>query len=327
MKKYCLRLLAAALACLMLLTGCGEGSEKKTDKEKKREKTVSVDCLISMEQDYGDGAVVLKVSYKDDGILLSPPELVDAYMELYTPQGLEIYSLYYNEEGTQRYRMDYTYDENGRKTESLQTNLIENRIANRGTYTYDDKGNLLRISDFTEGGYLINYAEFGYDDRGYPASYDYVDHEGTNLWHYDYTCDDSGRIVTGTVRYILQDDQLTQLGYYTCSYDDAGRLVSQIWKTTKNSYFVFQDYYYTYDEAGRLIGARTVDDDGEVDSNVVYTYDDQGRLLSIVDDVEGSSLSFNYGTMELSAKLAEDAKTWSTQGLIQVMAPMPEYER
>lgn len=327
MKESVLRLVAVVLACLMLLAGCGVSSEKKGDTEAKQEQTVTVECLISMEEDYGDGAAVRYVSYEEDGVILSSPELVDTYINCYAPDGRELSSLYYNEEGVQRYRMDYTYAENGLKTESLQTNLIENKVANLAVFTYDDRGNLLRISDYASGDVATGYSAFAYDEQGFPVSYDYVDREGTNLWHYDYTCDDSGKIVTGSVCYILLDDQLTQLGYYTCTYDDGGRLVSQVWKTTQRSYFVFSDYFYTYDEAGRLINARTVDEDGEVDSDVTYTYDDQGRLSSVADAVDDTNISFTYGTMELSAKLAEDAKTWSTQGLIQVMAPMPEYER
>lgn len=327
MKKCYLRIVAAAMACMILLAGCGEKDEKKTDREKQHEETVTVECLVSLTQDYGDGAAVRAVRYEEQGVCLSATELVDAYVDLYTPDGRQLQSVYYNEEGVKRYCIDYTYNEKGLKIGSLQTNTIENEVANRGEFTYDDAGNLLRISDYAGGKVSAGYAEFAYDDQGFPVSYDYVDHEGTNLWHYNYTCDDNGRIVTGTVEYILTDNQLTQLGYYTCTYDEAGRLTSQCWTTTQRSYFVFSDYFYTYDEEGRLIRAQVVDDDGEIDSDTVYTYDDQGRLLSIADEADNVSMVFNYATVELPEKLAEDARIWSTQGVIQVMAPMPEYER
>lgn len=309
------KLLALALAAMLLLTGCKAGKQEKTVK------TVEVECLVSVQQRYGDSNEVLNVSYDTDGATFSASELIDTYVDVYAFDGSQKSSLFYNDEGIQRYRIDYSYDKD-LKTESLQTNLVENDVASRSIFTYDEAGNLQRLESHGNGDVYINHTAYAYDDRGFLESCDFFDMEGTNLWHYDFTCDDSGKVIGFTICY-----EGMELGRYTCTYDDAGHLVSQTWTTTNQTYFVHFDYFYTYDESGRLTQACKAEPDGTERNKTVYTYDDQGRLVSIVDTVDDSEITFNYGVLNVPEQVAEEAQAFSVQGVIRAFAPEPEYER
>ncbi len=321
------------LLLLALLTGCGSGTAPQGESTPTKAPTedptvtVSLECVTKIVSTYDGVEQTAAIRYEADGIHIVPDTTGSRYETVLDPNGKEIYELGYNDENILKYRIDYTYDKAGNLLEWLNYDVEDDEVASRTTHIYDEKGREIKTTTNhrrdTPGGYY----EFTYDAKGHIASRSYTDMDGVNTWNYTYTCDDSGRIVNGTISYPLYDNSNhQQLGYYTLSYDDAGRLTVQRWTETHRSMFIHSDYFYTYNEAGFLTSYRKVDDDGEVDDDMVYNYDSNNRLVSIEDLVEGSKVTFIYEQMELSPLVSDIAAFFTQTGLIQYYAPMPEYQ-
>lgn len=324
--------LISILLLLTLLTGCGstpasQDSVPTTAPTEPTQATVTVECITGIVAAYAGGEETAAIRYETDGIHIVPDSTGSRYETVLDPNGKEIYELRYNEENILTYRTDYTYDEAGNLLEWLNYDTVDDQVASRTTHIYDEAGREIKTTTNYRNDIPGGYYDFTYDANGHIASRSYTDMEGVNTWNYTYTCDASGRIVTGTISYPLYNNSNhEQLGYYTLSYDEGSRLTAQRWTETHRSIFVHSDYFYTYNEAGLLTSSRKVDSDGEVDDSVVYNYDSNNRLISIEDHVEGSTVTFVYSETELPAELAEAAAFFTQTGLIQYYAPMPEYQ-
>lgn len=331
-------ILALVLA-LLLLAGCTSGLEEDRNNEdrgdavsdpaqettQEQEVLVTVECLTSVISRSGDEERTATIGYEQDGIHVIPQELVDQYLTVCSPEGLELYELRYNEEGVNDRRSEYSYNEDGLRTEYRYYNLEDGVLSNWTVYTYDEDGHLLKTQGFYGKNYANGYWEYSYDDQGNRILSSYTDGEGKNTWRYTYTYDENGRILTESI-YVPYDSKEghDRLGYYTYSYDASGRLSKKIWTETQGSIFVHDDIHYTYNEAGLLTCSTQIDEHGKVDEVMTYTYDSQNRLISMVDEKYDYSVTYVYGQMELPQERAEDALVWSETGLIAYCVPQPE---
>ena len=320
---------------LALLTGCGSGNTPQESSPTVAPTTgayvptdmVNLECVTKIVSTYEGAEQTATIRYEEDGIHIVPDTTGSRYETVLDPNGKEIYELRYNDENILTYRTDYTYDEAGNLLEWLNYDTVDDQVASRTTHIYDEAGREIKTTTNYRNDIPGGYYDFTYDANGHIASRSYTDMEGVNTWNYTYTCDASGRIVTGTISYPLYNNSNhEQLGYYTLSYDEGSRIIAQHWTETHGSIFVHSDYFYTYNETGFLTSYRKVDDDGEVDDSVIYSYDSNNRLISIEDLVEGSKVSFIYEHIEVSPLLSNAAAFFSQTGLIQYYAPMPEFQ-
>lgn len=316
---------------LALLTGCGGNAPKEstptTEPTEPPLMMVNLECVTKIISTYDGEEQTATIRYEDDGIHIVPDTTGSRYETVLDPFGKEIYELRYNDENTITYRIDYTYDEAGHLVELLNYDTVDDQVASRTTRTYDKNGRLIKVATNHRNDIPGGYYDYTYDANGHIASRSYTDTDGVNTWNNTYTCDDSGKIITGTISFPLySNDNHKQLGYYTLSYDSEGRLLAQCWTETHRSIFVHDDYYYTYDEAGHLIESQEMDNDGNIESTVTYHYDSSGRLISIEDSADNATVTFIYEQTELSPLLSDAAAYFSQNGLIQYYAPMPEYD-
>jgi hypothetical protein len=327
-----IRIISLVMA-LALLAGCTVDTEpngKETvstavsttapETKPTQEPLVTVDCLLSIIATDGVEQRTGTIRYESDGIHIVPDVLVDEYHSVLSPEGLELYELRYNEEGINDRRSEYIYNSDGHVTEYRYYYVDEDRLANWTVYEYDADGHLLATRGYYGNeGKSSGAWEYSYDDQGNMILSSYISTDGENTWRYAYTYDDQGRTLTETTYYPYRsNDKHDCLGYYTYYYDAAGLLVKRLWTETTGSYFVHNDYYYTYNEAGLLTEIKEIDKRGEVDEVVTYTYDSQNRLTSMTDEEEDYyySVTFVYGQMELPKSLVDAAQIWSTRGLI-----------
>ena len=324
--------LISILLLLTLLAGCGstpasQDSVPTTAPTEPTQAMVTVECVTGLVSTYEGVEKTITIRYEADGIHIVPDNIDYRYETVLNPLGQVVYELGYNDENILNYRIEYTYDAAGNLVEWLNYDTEDDEVASRTTRTYDEHGRLIKSATNHRRDIPGGYYDYTYDAKGHIASRSYTDTEGVNTWNNTYTCDDSGRIVTGTISYPLYNNSNhEQLGDYTLSYDEGSRLTAQRWTETHRSIFVHSDYFYTYNEAGLLTSSRKVDSDGEVDDSVTYNYDSNNRLISIEDHVEGSTVTFVYSELELPAELAEAAAFFTQTGLIQYYAPMPEYQ-
>ncbi len=319
------------LLLLALLTGCGGNAPKEstptTEPTQPTQALVTVECVTGLVSTYEGGEQTATFRYEADGIHFAPDTTGSRYETVCDPEGKDIYALSYNDENILIYRIEHTYDEAGNLVEWLNYDTVDDEVASRTTHIYDEQGREIKTTTNYRNDIPGGYCEFIYDANGHITSRIYTNREGVSTWNYTYTCDDSGRIVTCTTFYPLNNNSNhEQLGYYTLSYDDAGRITAQRWTETHRSMFVYSDYFYTYNEAGFLTSYRKVYADGEVDDSVIYNYDSNNRLVSIEDLVEGSTATFVYSELTLPADLAADAAVFTSTGLIRRYASMPEFQ-
>ena len=324
--------LISILLLLTLLTGCGstpasQDSVPTTAPTEPTQAMVTVECVTGLVSTYEGVEKAITIRYEADGIHIVPNNTGYRYETVLNPLGQVVYELGYNDENILNYRIEYTYDAAGNLVEWLNYDTEDDEVASRTTRTYDEHGRLIKSATNHRRDIPGGYYDYTYDAKGHIASRSYTDTEGVNTWNNTYTCDDSGRIVTGTISYPLYNNSNhEQLGYYTLSYDEAGRLTDQQWTETHRSIFVHYSYIYIYDEAGYLIESREIDKDGDISGMVIYNYDSNHRLVSVVDEVEDATMTFIYDQLELPADLAADAAVFTDTGLIHYYAPMPEYD-
>lgn len=319
------------LLLLTLLAGCGGNAPKEstptTAPTEPPMLMVNLECVTKIVSTYDGAEQTASIRYEADGIHIVPDTTGSRYETVVDLFGKEIYELRYNDENILTYRSDYTYDEAGHLVQWLNYDTVDDEVASRTTHIYDENGRLIKTATNYRNDIPGGYYDYTYDAKGHLASRSYTDMEGVNTWNNTYTCDDSGKIITGTISYPLySNDNHKQLGYYTLSYDSEGRLLAQCWTETHGSIFVHDDYYYTYDEAGHLIESQVMDDSGNIESTVTYHYDSNGRLISIEDPAENATVTFIYEHIELSPLLSDAATYFSLNGLIHYYAPMPEFQ-
>jgi len=339
-----IRILSLMLA-LLLLVGCASGLEEEPDKDGDRrepqsttkpgiettpatqEVLVSVECVTAVVARSDGEERTGTFGYERDGIHIIPHQPIDDYETVCSPEGLELYDLRYNEEGIVDRRSEYDYNSSGNKTEYRYYDLEDDVLAGRTVYTYDAQGLLVTSEGFGRQNIRTSYWEYSYDEQGNRILSSYTDMDGVNTWRYTYTYDENGRIATEAIFFPYgSDGNHSQLGYYRYTYDASGLLTKKLWTETTGSYFVHNDYYYSYNEAGQLTEIKEIDEHDREDGRITYTYDEQNRLtgMSEVDGDYDYSVSFIYEQLELPQSLAEDALLWSQTGLIAYYVSQPE---
>lgn len=331
MKCKYIRLFAAVLASLLLLPGCAEqqnnDSEKNNQEENKATATKTVTCLTSYTSTNGETELKYVFTYEEDGVHMKPDPCVSGYENVYDWDGTLLYEKRYDEAGVNTYRLDHTYDENGNRTELLQTDLRDNTVASRNSYTYDDDGRLIWESYEGRNGYVSYTITYTYDDRGFLAQALECSGDGEEMEKSVFTCDDSGKILTCD-QYLISEERGTpgQWCTFTCTYDGEGRLLSNVWEQVREDSRVSDSQYYTYDDQGRLSGFRRVNFNGNTDSELVYTYDADGRLTNITDSATGWENTVHYTELTLDEELAQKAEAWVLDGAMKVLVKTPEFE-
>ena len=322
---------ALLLACL-LLVGCGvqkedDDSSQETPKETTASSKKTVNCLTSYICTNGETELKYLITYEEDGVHMKPDPCVNGYENVYDWDGTLLYELRYDEEGVNTYRLDHTYDKKGNKTELLQTDLRDNSIVSRNSYSYNDEGKLIWESYEGRNGYVSYTITYSYDDRGFLAQALQADGDGKELEKSIYTCDDSGKIITCD-QYIISKDRGTpgQWCTFTCTYDNEGKLLSNIWEPTRKDSRISDSQYYTYNDQGRLSVFQNVNFMGETDSELVYTYNDEGKLLQITDSVTGWDNVLQYSNVKLDKELAQKAEAWALGGALNALVKTPEFE-
>ena len=276
-----LKILAAALALLMLLSACGRkknnykynipgytGDTEYSSGEEEQDKET--------EQESGKLVCVTKKKY-----LVNDDETYNAEYPVY----FEKY--YYDENGnlvreeeydydTDRYQTvvrytTYEYDENGRCVHecSYDDDVVDTY------YEYDAAGNQVSKIYYTNGNRSDEY-HWEYDDHGSViASYEY-DNEPEYIVEYEYNDDGTVRSKTGH-----ETKYGHQSGYVEYAYDENGRLVRE----DVTSWGEYSGYWeYVYDDYGVLIEVHRYDEYGfENDENreLYYTeYDEAGNQIT-----------------------------------------------
>ena len=131
-------------------------------------------------------------------------------------------------------RMEYLWDDNGRETSCEITQPDGTVSVEQTAYVYDEKGNILRQSFYTDGELNLNL-EYTYDDQGRQIRCVRTDSGGTSVWEYRY--DDEVHLFTtvypdGRTRFEYSDENGNVIRVE--HYDEDGSLTGQ----TTNTYRV-----------------------------------------------------------------------------------------
>jgi len=314
MKSKFLRLICAVMA--LLLTGCG--ADKNTAKKESKDTTVAVECMTGYTYTYGDKEIVYGITYKADGIHMTPGS--DHYAYVYNWDGNLLLEQLLDENGEEVSKTEFSYDGDGNLTDKLYTSHT-NGITTRKTYDYNKVGSITDSCYYNESGKIETAYVYTYDEQGYLTECLVTDAEGAPLWKYLYICDEAGTVISGQ-RYAMSES-LGQTGLQSdlaYIYDDAGRLLALEWRPVFDNNKLRESKYYTYDDQGRVIQSQTVHQETRVVEDKTYTYDDQGRLIRVI-DAEGATRTFTYGMIDVSSKLVKDAQRWSSTGVIKAYTP------
>ena len=291
---------------------------KNTAKKETKDTTVAVECMTGYTYTYGDKEIVYGITYKADGIHMTPGS--DHYAYVYNWDGNLFLEQLLDENGEAVSKTEFSYDGDGNLTDKLYTSHT-NGTTTRKTYDYGRFGRITDFCYYNESGKLETAYTYTYDERGYLTECLVTDAEGAPVWKYGYNCDEQGKVIGGQ-RYAMAES-LGQTGHQSdlvYTYDDAGRLLALEWKPVFDNNRLRESKYYTYDEAGRMVSSKIVHQETSVAEDKTYTYDAKGRLISVVDG-KGATRTFTYGITDVDSKLAEDAQRWSSTGVIKAYTP------
>ncbi len=178
-----------------------------------------------------------------------------------------------------------------------KTYYMETMSVGQYTYTYDEKGNLVK-EEYNEGDYteVIYYT---YDEEGrleeervsrpsesYRIEYDYNENGDLSI---ETRYEDGENVTDNTKTLYSYDDQnrLIRVGklwkaiyteLYSLSYDSQGNLIEELYPDGDS-------IKYYYDENGVLIKEQSTFS-GKTKCPFVYTYDENGNLLSYLHEEE-----------------------------------------
>lgn len=280
-----LKIMAAALALLMLLSACSRnksnykynipGYTGNTEYSAAEEKKSQEEAELKS----GEFVCVIKNTFS-----INDDETYNAEYPLYFDR------YYYNEDGDlvreeeYSYNADkyqtvvayttYEYDENGHCVHkySERDDVIEEY------YEYDATGNKISEIYYINGDKNEEY-RWDYDDHGSVIAYYEPDKYGDGLKYtseYEYNSDGTVRSKTS-----YEADYGHQSGYVEYAYDENGLLV----RMDVTSYGDYKGYWeYIYDEYGVLLEAHRYDEYGfedDEDRELYYTeYDSAGNQIT-----------------------------------------------
>lgn len=269
--------------------------------------TKTVLCLTKIVASYEGEECIYNVTYKEDGIHVTPEKLVDAYDTVYDASGKVLSELRYNDEGINTDRITCTYNNAGLLTGKLYWDVEDDSLAEQYTCTYNDHGQLVK-TEYDNHGIITHGREYAYDSNGYLTTEYYYGDKGVLRERYEYTTNSEGQIQSCKgYRLMTSDEPLSEWGLYTYSYDSAGRLLSKVWENTTNYPMSKISEYYTYDQNGNVTSSTDT-------STTDYTYNENGYLVSLVYE-GGSTNTFVYAELELTEAQAEMAQKWSKDGV------------
>lgn len=155
------------------------------------------------------------------------------------------------------------------------------------TVVFAEYESLLRYEEFYRNGQTSYYCyDNESDDYYYEAEYDEngnmtseYTQDGISCWYGDYTYSDSG---------ILLSEKITRpyVGYVYVTETRYNEMGNQVYYKSGNlrgdDYTSYHEQIYEYDDEGRLIFSRTVDNEGSHSywDETTYSYDRNGNILS-----------------------------------------------
>ncbi len=164
-------------------------------------------------------------------------------------------------------RTTYTYDDKGNLLKKQEIITINGKLNQEITveYTYDVSGN--KLSETNSGGFR---SEWTYDDRGNILSCTDMDNDGNIRNGILYEYDGQNRIL---IQYLFENDPKEPTEKFIYEYDEAGKLTTKYLcspnSSKQNAHSICS---YTYDENGNLLSEITTKKDGTEDSRIEYTY-------------------------------------------------------
>lgn len=169
----------------------------------------------------------------------------------------------------------------------------------RNVYTYDQRGQLLRIDQYdAQIGGLMNSWEYTHDFRGNLTSKRKIQTSTgyDRTYFYTYTYDEAGRLTS------FDDEEsnpyLDQHRAYNFIYDGQGRLVKvTTWEISGERTV----YALSYDASGRVLRIWAQQNIGSAAEIWTYTYDAMGRVLSSSVSYEDSDESHTADTWSYPA--------------------------
>lgn len=243
---------AAALLCLVLLSGCAA--------QLAAGETVTVYVLTEY-----------TTCLYPDGIAAGPSRVEYRYDEA----GNTVEERYFNLEGKLSSRDSYTYNSAGKLVRHISYDYWW-RIpipSFRQTVTYDDQGRereRISYDPWKESARSVTV----YDDDAHSRStaYSYPDEEGFTQTVF---CDENGTTLKIITLEASGSEAVTQ---YT--YDEAGHLLN--WRESRDGVLTEQ-VSYTYDEQGREHYTQRISADGNVTATWQYTYDGNTVTTEYID--------------------------------------------
>ena len=164
-------------------------------------------------------------------------------------------------------RTTYTYDDKGNLLKKQEIITINGKVIQDSTveYTYDASGN--KLSETNSGGFR---SEWTYDDRGNVLSCTDLDNDGSIRSGILYEYDDQNRLFNER---LFGSDPEKPTEKFIYEYDEAGRLTTKYLCTPNSSKQNASGFCrYTYDENGNLLSEITTQKDGTEDSRIEYIY-------------------------------------------------------
>lgn len=185
----------------------------------------------------------------------------------------------------------YAYDDAGRLATIVATGGYSTQTT---TYSYDDAGRMSQAAttyDYVSTPSTTSTTTYAYDDAGRLTQASTTGGSSATTWAYRtvYSYDGAGRLARQEFWNTGSSGQ-EELSYAALfSYDDAGHMVQTSYEGTYTDFLIPQSF--VYDEQGRVVSGSTGQVSGAVQGvtyEASYTYDAAGRMV-------GAELVSTYG--------------------------------
>ena len=198
------------------------------------------------------------------------------YTYVYDAEGLPLNVTKYFPDGSVDVLASFTYDGEGNKlTEAVyksdgeflkleqftyENNLLvqedtfdsNNTLSARATYTHDDDGNVLSISNFDSNKALRFAVKYAYDDNNNRIKEQELNAEGELTQQTNFSFDKEGNKLSET----LYDSEGTQLLQQILEYNATNQLLKKFYYNTDQT--IDRGFEYSYDATGNLLETKNI---------------------------------------------------------------------
>lgn len=237
-------LIYLGISASLFIQSCSSSVETEKEEEKIRYEEVSEKILKNIdleEREYISSSKISSIEKINFSLDSNGKPLASARQSTlkYNSKGFLTETIIYDDDEIVKYKFNYDYDKDGRKTKS--TSFIQDKIVNYFTYDYNEFGNKTKAYRHNPSGDLEEYYIYKYDNEGNLIEEEWFSSSGKKVYSLENEYENGIKTRSSTY-----DENYNLLYEYILKYDEKGNVIEEIKYDTRGEQAGLIQYIYKY---------------------------------------------------------------------------------